>query len=982
MAQTIRQGSAGAALPGSWCSKAARIAVATMLAAGLSVPSLSTICAQNAYAADEPIVALADDQAAVTCPLDGYSIRAYTVGDTMDDCTQYVEWTLTADYGSVKVTDAEALANSFRVGDFDTEGNFTADSRITAITATVSEDGNSVIVTATLGYALTNGLLTLWTTTDDGYIAGCTGQTYVRGTGYVDGPIDLSDGIKSVVPTGLDFQPISYTMGTDTTPASTTFKITHRANVRSMNHIVWLSNGNAIIAGTSGSGMSQTTVAHQHTWMTMDPASTIVSNASDALTEAGYTITEDTVDPDGYSVFTVTATTAKAGEVIDAANYDDNFLQANGFSLTDNISGLNSGSATIKADQKVLMRQAGDTGTTYAQLSNVNDGWASAITSVKVAPVDAEGNVGQAVELSSDQWYVSGNYIRFNRTAEAPIFDVVAGQNPLTITNRWGETLTYPQSQNYKITIETAGLGTTEGTVTYYTGAASDFSIIEDADGDASTTDDQTVVKTWTAEELAAMSDYANGSSQCGMTGFRTFSGEGVTLTNLLKEANVTVSADDSFLLDTTDQYGNTFTYKELFGTDRYFLGSIYTDQDVKDTYAELVKSDDEAGATIELRQLLAKKALEQNTLVEPRINVNYVETLISGDEVATATLPTEESTIYNSLVNKENQYRFFYGVALEQDSHTVTFDTGDGTAVDSQLVKGTPMTSTENTTMKSSYWANSLVIYRGAGEGEDPEPEAEDAVVKPTDPTREGYLFGGWYTDAECTDGNEFDFEANDGWVDEDITLYAKWTEITTVFPDVPTPDSDDKVWYSESVYKSVDLGLFKGNSDGTFAPNATLTRGQLAVILWRYLDPDDAAAYDKASTKNETGMSDVEDAAYYTGAANWAVENGVITGKDNGTKFDPNGTVTAEQLCSVLYKAMKATAPEGTEKIDALADGSSISSWAKSACEWAMENGVLSGYNNADGTKSLRPQEGVGRARTATILVNAIENGVLKAE
>ena len=208
-----------------------------------------------------------------------------------------------------------------------------------------------------------------------------------------------------------------------------------------------------------------------------------------------------------------------------------------------------------------------------------------------------------------------------------------------------------------------------------------------------------------------------------------------------------------------------------------------------------------------------------------------------------------------------------------------------------------------------------------------------------------------------------------------------ASWTAAD--HPEQATfPDVDDSQWYAKSIYRSVKLGLFSGYSDGTFGPNNTLTRGQLAVVLWRYLDPDDAAAYDKASAKNETGMSDVADAAYYTGAANWAVKNGVITGMDNGTKFDPIGTVTAEQLCSILYKATKAEAPEGTSKVDALADSSSISSWAKKACEWAMENGVLSGYNNADGTKSLRPQEGVSRARTATILVNAISNNVLVAE
>ena len=199
-------------------------------------------------------------------------------------------------------------------------------------------------------------------------------------------------------------------------------------------------------------------------------------------------------------------------------------------------------------------------------------------------------------------------------------------------------------------------------------------------------------------------------------------------------------------------------------------------------------------------------------------------------------------------------------------------------------------------------------------------------------------------------------------------------------LFPDV----SDPKAWYYNAVYRSVDLGLFKGYSNGNFGPNDTLTRAQAAAILWRYLDPEEANAYDKASAKNTTGMADVQDAAYYTGAANWAVENGVINGKSDGKGgriFDPNGTITAEQLCVILFNATEASAPSSTSKIDTLTDGSSISSWAKNACEWAMENGVLSGYNNADGTKSLRPQEGVSRARTATILVNAIDNKVLVA-
>ncbi len=47
--------------------------------------------------------------------------------------------------------------------------------------------------------------------------------------------------------------------------------------------------------------------------------------------------------------------------------------------------------------------------------------------------------------------------------------------------------------------------------------------------------------------------------------------------------------------------------------------------------------------------------------------------------------------------------------------------------------------------------------------------------VSKPTDPTRKGYTFEGWYTTEACTTGTEFDFTKE---VNEKVTLYAKWKE------------------------------------------------------------------------------------------------------------------------------------------------------------------------------------------------------------
>lgn len=438
--------------------------------------------------------------------------------------------------------------------------------------------------------------------------------------------------------------------------------------------------------------------------------------------------------------------------------------------------------ATLVQDSGVALRYTGDPDEADLSVENLTDEWVAAVTSVSVAPINADGTVGTPRLLAADQYSFNSRWseLQIVRTEADPIFSVAVGEgSPYTVTNRWGEEVTYPQSKQYQVTIAAKGYQKTTATVTAYTGASDTFSIIVDEDGDEETTDDQKVIKTYTKDQMDALSSFSNGSSQCGMTGFRTFSAKGVALSDLFKDAGVSVSATDAFKLDTTDDFGRTFSYDQLFG-DRYFLQSIYDDQEVKDTYATLVKSDDEAGATVQLRRLLAQKALEDNSIAKPMISSTYAETMISGDEVATATLPTEANTAISVLVGVENQYRFTYGISLVQEDHTVTFSAGEGVEVPAQTVKSHLMTSTENTTIRSTYWNNAIVVYRNAAEAAEPSTAA-DKISKPADPTREGYIFQGWYTkDGSATGdwGEKFDFDANDGTVDVDTTLYAKWAE------------------------------------------------------------------------------------------------------------------------------------------------------------------------------------------------------------
>ncbi len=192
--------------------------------------------------------------------------------------------------------------------------------------------------------------------------------------------------------------------------------------------------------------------------------------------------------------------------------------------------------------------------------------------------------------------------------------------------------------------------------------------------------------------------------------------------------------------------------------------------------------------------------------------------------------------------------------------------------------------------------------------------------------------------------------------------------------------PDVDSTGYYAHSVCWCGATGLIQGYEDGSFGVGDPMTRAQLVTVLWRYFEPEEAAQYDSEQTypKNATDMADVADNAYYTAAANWAAENGVIDGIDNhdGTRsFAADEKVTFEQLVAIIAKASHEDY-EGTNitPLQKFNDAGEVSDWAAGAMAWAVNNGLVSGYENEDGTRFLAPKAPVPRERVATVLVNAI--------
>lgn len=164
-------------------------------------------------------------------------------------------------------------------------------------------------------------------------------------------------------------------------------------------------------------------------------------------------------------------------------------------------------------------------------------------------------------------------------------------------------------------------------------------------------------------------------------------------------------------------------------------------------------------------------------------------------------------------------------------------------------------------------------------------------------------------------------------------------------------------------------------------FGVGRTLTRGELATMHWRISEPDAAAAYTEdvqVATRNETGLAGVEDGKFYTAAANWAVASGVIQGY-SGTDFAADDPVTCEQLLAILARLTGNADGAHPEALAHFSDGHEVSGWAERACAWARNVGLVDGYEEEDGTRTLRPQEEILRERIAAIIMNAYQAGIL---
>lgn len=242
----------------------------------------------------------------------------------------------------------------------------------------------------------------------------------------------------------------------------------------------------------------------------------------------------------------------------------------------------------------------------------------------------------------------------------------------------------------------------------------------------------------------------------------------------------------------------------------------------------------------------------------------------------------------------------------------------------------------------------------------------AAESVATVDDACNAVYATATPISDAE---NDRTDISGSHGAIDASAAVEALEGLGRTAFSDVHPGE-----WFYNAVYFAKAHGIMNGVGDtGEFQPSAPTTRAQAATVLYN--------VYSKGEVASSCNKPDVDQSEWYANAVNWCVAHGIMTGYDDGSNtFGPNDSLTREQMCKVLAIATKADyASADPAKYNALLGTEETDEWARPFVVWAVDEGLVNGVDNHDGTHTLDPLGLVYRCQTAQIFTNAITAGIM---
>lgn len=332
----------------------------------------------------------------------------------------------------------------------------------------------------------------------------------------------------------------------------------------------------------------------------------------------------------------------------------------------------------------------------------------------------------------------------------------------------------------------------------------------------------------------------------------------------------------------------------------------------------------------------------------------------------------TKDKEVQNAIVGNQVE-------AVGLASYDNTFVLSDGTPVYPRIRirdRADVVCTAGETPVET--WSITYVTDGGTINGEYPTTYTKGTVtVLPTDVTKPGYTFLGWFT-AYIGGVQVRQIEATETG---DKTFYARWhktvlppppvtpgTPVTPARPAAPVglpfADVSGSDWFYNDVRYVYEKGIMDGTGADRFSPNAPLTRAMIVTILYRM-----------AGSPSVSGSSDFTDVAagkWFAKAVAWAAANGIVNGYGDSL-FGPNDPVTREQLAAILYRyavygGMTAVTLE--ENLGSFADTAQLSAYAIQAMNWAVGQGLINGSGS-----NLVPKAQATRAQVAAIIHRYLE-------
>jgi hypothetical protein len=192
-------------------------------------------------------------------------------------------------------------------------------------------------------------------------------------------------------------------------------------------------------------------------------------------------------------------------------------------------------------------------------------------------------------------------------------------------------------------------------------------------------------------------------------------------------------------------------------------------------------------------------------------------------------------------------------------------------------------------------------------------------------------------------------------------VLVVDEITGLPVLEPFTGTTFSDiAKHWAEASIKQAVISGIVKGYTDGTFKPNATVTRAEFAVMLMNGLKLQGNGA-DLTFTDN------AKIGAWAQKAVAQAVQAGIIKGNQDGS-FRPNAEVTRAELAVMIANALGQ--PIEANATTSFADDKDIPAWAKGSVAIVKQAGIVQGKSD----NKFSPQDNATRAEAVMVLLKML--------